>query len=152
MKKTNKSAGFSLLELLTVLIIGITLTVVAIPVTNNVLMNIRLNAAVASVSGAINTTRYQAIMHGYPYELALNSATRTYQVLSQPGGTGAFGNVGNAVPFTATSGLSLSASTTLQFNPNGIVTATVGATTFSMSYSTLTKTFTVSGVGRVLVQ
>ena len=152
MKKTNKSPGFSLLELLTALIIGTTLTVVAIPVTNKILMNIRLNAAVATVSGAIDTTRYQAIMHGYPYQLAFSSATRTYQVLSQPGGTGAFGNVGNSVPFTETSGLSLSTSTTLQFNPNGIVSATVGTNSFTMSYSTLTKTITVSGVGRVQVQ
>jgi prepilin-type N-terminal cleavage/methylation domain-containing protein len=149
----NKSArGFTLIELLVSLAIGVTLTAVAIPIVNSTMSYLHLNAAVSSVSGAISDARYQAIMHGYPYAVAFNKVTDAYQISSEPGGApAAFANVGNPVPFSG-SGVTLNAATTLQFNPNGIVTPTVGGMTFTLSYMGLVKTITVSGVGRVQVQ
>ncbi len=149
----KKSArGFSLVELVIAMGIGITMTVVALPIIQSTIYFMRMNAAVASVTGAISDTRYHAIMNGYPYEIAINKATLAYQISDQPGSTGAFANVGNAVPITGDSGFTMNASTTFEFLPNGTVTATVGTMVFTLTYEGMTKTITVSGVGRVQVQ
>jgi len=152
MNLKRSACGFSLLELVVAMGIGITMTAIAIPIVQSTINYMRMNAAVASATGAISDTRYHAIMNGYPYAIALNKANLTYQVLDQPGGAGPFVNVGNPVPITGDSGFTMSASTTLQLNPNGTVTATVGAMTFTLTYQGIVKTITVSGVGRVQVQ
>jgi prepilin-type N-terminal cleavage/methylation domain-containing protein len=144
--------GFTLLEMLFVLLIMGVMAVMCMPVINSVLTTYRLRSAVASVTGAIQTTRYQAISSGYPYQLVLNTATSTYQVQNDPGLTGAFANVGNAVPLAGSATpVVLGANTTLRFRPSGLVTATVGATTLTLTYGGKTETITVSNYGNVKV-
>ena len=147
----KKRGGFSLLELLVVLLVVSALSAIALPQLQSALYSYRLNAAVSASTWAIQTTRYQAIMHGYPYQVALNAANNTYQVLSEPGGTAAFSNVGTAVPM-ATMVIVFSPSTTLQFSPNGSVSAILGSMTYSVAYGGATKNVTVTNYGSVTSQ
>jgi hypothetical protein len=61
-----------------------------------------------------------------------------------------YSNVGSAIPITS-SAVAISAATTLEFRPNGQVSATTGAMNFNMSYQGVTKTITVSTYGNVNV-
>lgn len=150
--KPGSIRGFTLLELLLVLLIIGIMTVISMPVVNSVLSTYRLRSAVSSVTGAIQTTRYQAIASGYPYQLVLNAGTATFQVQSDPNLTGTFANMGNAVPL-ANSGIPvvLGTNTTLRFRPSGLVTAATGSTTLTLTYGGKTETITVSNYGNIKV-
>ena len=111
----------------------------------------QLSAAVDSATGAIQGARYQAIMHGYPYQVAFDTTQNTFQVLSEAPPATSFTSTGGAVPLSSVP-ITLSAATTLQFKPNGSVSATVGTMTFSISYHGATKTLTVSKYGSITVQ
>lgn len=132
--------------------IGIVVAAIAVPTVNYVMNTYRLRAAVSSVTGAIQTTRYQAIQAGYAYQVVLSKANNTFQVQSDPNRTGTFANVGSATP-VAGSGVPivLGADTTLQFRPSGLVSATTGSTTITMTYGTKTETITVTSYGNVKV-
>jgi Tfp pilus assembly protein FimT len=123
----------------------------AIPITQAAMWNFQLSAAVDSVTGAIQTTRYQAIMHGYPYQVTIDATHNTFQVLSEAPPATSFTNVGNAVPLSAVP-ITVSTATTLQFKGNGAVSATTGAMSFTISYKGTTKTLTVSNYGSITVQ
>jgi Tfp pilus assembly protein FimT len=141
-----------LLELLFTVLIGVLLTVIALPIVNDVVTNFKLRSAVASVTGAIQTTRFQAISSGYAYQVVLDKTASTIQVQSDPSHTGAFANTGNAIPLSSSSiPVVLGASTTLQFRPSGIVAATVGSTTLTLTYGGKTETITVSSYGNIKV-
>jgi Tfp pilus assembly protein FimT len=142
--------GFSLLELVTALMVGIILTSIAIPQVSSGINNYRLRGAVASATWAIQSTRYQALTQGYPFQVVLDSTTNKYQITSEPPGASSFSNVGTPVPLSG-SPVTLNQNTTLQFKPNGAVTAPVGALSFTISYKGLTKTVAVSNYGNVSV-
>lgn len=145
-------AGYTLVELLVVITIAVILSIMAIPMSRAALASYQLTSAVDSATGAIQATRYQAIMHGYTYQLSFIPGTQTkYQVLSMVPPLTTFANVGNEVPLSGAP-IALSAATTLQFKPNGSVSATVGLMTFSISYNGTTKTLTVSNYGSISVQ
>jgi prepilin-type N-terminal cleavage/methylation domain-containing protein len=177
MTRTPNSAcrGWSLVELMVVvLIIGVILRI-SLPRMQTTLLNYRLTAAASSVSGAIQKTRYQAIMIGCPYTIAFTSTSTTYQIQSQAlttdtppkcqtqadGVTPKFSNVGAALPWTTGASISMSPSTTLQFNANGVVgpppspatspLVPCSPCTFTISNGNATRTFNVSGVGNVTV-
>jgi len=144
--------GFTLIEMLVSVAIGIVVAAIAVPTVNYVLSTYRLRAAVSSVTGAIQTTRYQAIQSGYAYQALFSKANNTFQVQSDPGHTGNYANVGSAVPLTGTGvPLVLGADTTLQFRPSGLVSATAGSTTITLSYGSKTETITVTSYGNVKV-
>ena len=150
--------GWTLLELMVVVAILGVLVKISLPTIQNTILAYRLGAAASSVASAIQKTRYQAIMTGCSYTIAFTSGSTTYQVQSQaisgtpPACAGSFTNVGAAIPWTTGGGISLNPSTTLQFNPNGIVTATTGTLSLTLSNgSASTRTITVSGVGNVKV-
>lgn len=152
--RNRRSAGFSLLELALTVTIVLTLLAYGIPKFQTVIYNYQLDAAVDSCSWAIQATRYQAVQMGYPYQVAINAANKTYQVKNDstyPTST-TFSNVGNAVPITPAN-VTVSASNTIQFSPSGLVTAVAGSSlTFTVSYQGHTKTITVSPYGQVHVQ
>jgi Tfp pilus assembly protein FimT len=138
--------------MLFVVLIVLIMAVMAVPVLNNVMSTYRLRSAVASITGAIQTTRYQAISSGYPFQLVLNKATSTFQVQSDPNITGTFANVGNAIPLANSSiPVVLGTSTTLRFRPSGLVSAPVGATTLTLTYGGKTETIAVSNYGNIKV-
>jgi len=146
------SRGLTLVELLFVLLIGTILTVIAVPLITNVMGTYRLRAAVSSVAGAIQTTRYQAISSGYSYQLVLKSSASTFQVQSDPNRTGVYANVGGTVPLASSSiPVVLGTDTTLQFRPSGVVAATVGSQNLTLTYQGKTETITVSSYGTIKV-
>lgn len=145
-------AGFTLLQMLvTIAVIGV-LSAFAIPTLRNAMRSYRLSAAVSAATGAISATRYQAIMRAYPYQLTFSSSSATYQVANEPTGASSFSNVGGAVPISGVGDVTISPTTTLQFNANGTVTATTGTLSFTITNTIgQSKTITVSGVGNVTV-
>jgi len=151
-RKRSRAAGFTMMEAaLTVSIVGILLAF-GIPSLFSTVNIFRLNAAVDSITWSIQTTRYQAIMKGIPYQLTLSATTNKYQVANEPAGTNTFTNVGSAIPISG-SAVTLGAGTVLQFKGNGSVTATAGnSQIITVSYAGRTKTITVSNYGSITVQ
>lgn len=148
-----RTAGFSLIEMVLTIAIALVLLAMGVPKLQSAISNYQLTGAVNSASWEIQATRYQAIMNGYPYELAFSAANNTYQVSNDNAwpGTVTFANVGTAVPITSAR-VVISAPTTFQFKPNGTVSAVAGAMTFTITYQGITRTLTVSNYGSVTVQ
>jgi Tfp pilus assembly protein FimT len=132
----------------TLAVIGV-LASFALPTTQYALRKYRVTAAVSVATGAITATRYQAIMHAYPFNITF-STNGTYQVASEPPGQG-FGNVGGAVPLAGVGDVTINQTTTLQFNANGTVSATTGTMSFTISDPVTMRQYiiTVTGVGDV---
>lgn len=151
-KATNH--GFSMVEIMMVLLVSMIVTGFAVPTIRSVLSLYRLRSAVSNVTWAVQSTRYQALMQGYPFQVTFSSpgggASPIYQIASKPIGAGSFSDVGTSVPLSG-SPVTLSATTVLQFKPNGSVTATTGALNFNVAYSGITKTVTVSNYGNIAV-
>ena len=148
--------GFTLLELLFGVLILVVMSVIAIPLLNNVTGIYRLRSAVSSVTGFIQSARYQAISSGYAYQVVLNKAASTFQIQSNQ--TGTFTNfcasAATSCPIPlSNSGIPvvLGADTTLQLRPSGMVTAIVGSTTLTLTYGGKTETITVSSYGNIKV-
>jgi Tfp pilus assembly protein FimT len=150
-RRRRSSEGYSVIELLLVLIVSLIIGAIAIVATRSAMASYQLSAAVDSATGAIQGARYQAIMHGYPYQVAFDNTKNTFQVLSEAPPATLFVPTGSAVP-VSTVPINLSAATTLQFKPNGTISATVGTMTFSISYHGTNKTLTVSKYGSITVQ
>ncbi|MGH9815390.1 MAG: pilus assembly FimT family protein [Candidatus Acidiferrales bacterium] len=145
------AAGFSLIEIVLVLVISFILLAISIPMVQSSIRQYRYRNAVVAATMAIQATRFQAIRNGFPYAIEFAPATNTYQVSNLPPTAAAFANVGGPVPLE--SGLAvISQQTRLEFSPNGTVQATAGALNFALSYGSQTKTIAVSRVGRVSVQ
>jgi len=146
------SNGFTLLELTFVMMIGMVITTISVPMTKSAMKTYHLNTAVSSISGSIQSARYQAIMRGYHYNITFNPASRSYQLASKVPPATSFSNVGSAVPWSSTDDVTISSpATTLEFFPGGTVTATSGSMILSVGNGTATKTITVSGVGNLTV-
>jgi type II secretory pathway pseudopilin PulG len=152
--KRSGIAGFSLLELVVVVGVGMVLAAIALPMTINAAKNMRLTAAVSSATGAIQSSRFLAIMNGYPYQITFTPATNSYQVLSDPPPAGTFVNVGTAVPISGPGAVTISRIITLQFYANGTITEipATGNMIFSITNAIGgSRTLAVSSVGNVTV-
>jgi Tfp pilus assembly protein FimT len=150
MRLPGNSRGFSLIEMLVMLAIGTTLTVMAIPSVTSGVRRYRISGAVSSITWAIHSTRYQALMEGYPFQVAFSSAANNYQIQSSPTNNGTFGNVGTVVPFSSYP-VTLNADTTLSFRPNGYVTPAVGGLTFTITYQGVCQKLSVTNYGNVSI-
>jgi Tfp pilus assembly protein FimT len=149
--KRNEAAGYTMMEIAITVAILIILIAFAVPSLLSTINVFRLGAAVESATSAIQTTRFQAIMQGYPFQLTFSAANNTFQVASEPMGAVSFTNVGGAVPLSG-SPITLSAGTVLQFKANGSVSATAGnSETFQITFTGRTKTIAVSNYGSVTV-
>jgi prepilin-type N-terminal cleavage/methylation domain-containing protein len=147
----RKDRGYSLVELIFAVLIILILAAFAVPQMGAVVFQYRLNGAVASATWAVQSTRYQALMAGYPYQVVFKKATNDYQIQDLPPGAGAYANVGAAVPLSGST-IALNQDTTLRFLPNGSVSAPTGAlNNFAITYHGSTKTITVSTYGNVKV-
>jgi Tfp pilus assembly protein FimT len=148
-------SGFTLLELTFVVAVGMIVTTLTVPITKSALKTYHLNAAVSAVTGAIQSTRYQAIMQGYHYNITFDPTLPSYQVGAKVPPATTFSNAGAAVPWCTTGDVTITTPlTTLEFFPGGTVTSTAGSGSMSVSLSngTASKVITVSGVGNVTVQ
>jgi hypothetical protein len=99
---------------------------------------------------AVQSTRYQALMAGYPYQVVFTKASTQYQIQDLPTGATTYANVGTAIPLSGST-ITLNQDTTLRFLPNGAVSAPTGALTFAITYHGSTKNITVSTYGNVKV-
>src|SRR5258706_341422 len=79
-KLLGRSRGFSLIEVLVIVAIGTILTVIAIPSISSGLRNYRLEGAISSVTWAVHSTRYQALMEGYPFQVVSADPIQTWEV------------------------------------------------------------------------
>ncbi len=150
----RRDAGFSAMEIVIVMIIGITLTACAVPIVSNVLSYYRLRSAVSAATWAVQSVRFQALEKGYPFQVTFTGGTGvkpTYQIASEAIGATSFSNVGSAVPLSG-SPVTVGSSITFQFKGNGLVSTSPVSTapyTFTISYSGTTETITVSNYGNV---
>jgi type II secretory pathway pseudopilin PulG len=146
----RKKSGFSMIEVIFVLLVTIILAAIAIPGVGSIVNYYHLSGAVASATWAVQSTRYQALMAGYPYQVVFSKANSNYQIQDLPNGAGSYANVGGTVPLSGQV-IALNQDTTLRFSPNGSVSAPTGALTFTITYNGVTKTITVSTYGNVKV-
>jgi len=158
--KRLATAGFSLIEIVVIMGIAGILAAFAIHITVNVLRNTRLRAAVSSATGAIQSTRYLAIMHGYPgttatpygYEIIFTPATNSYQVYNMVPPATTFSPVLTAVPISVPGAVTIGRTATFEFSANGTVYDPSGLMTLQISNSIgQSNTITVSTVGSVSV-
>lgn len=154
-RASARTHGYTVIELIVTVTIIIIAVAIAIPLIKNAGNTVRLRSAVVSLSGAVQTARYQAISQGVQYQLILNKAASTYQMKSNPclpQGATCWGNVGGTVPLSGSSvAATINQDTTLVFSPSGLVQATTGAQTFTLTYANTPETFTVTNYGKVTV-
>jgi len=130
--KQRANEGFSLIELLMVIAIVGILAGLAIPLTINAVRSYQLSAAVSAATGAIQSTRYAEIMHGYPgtgtpgygYQITFTPATNSYQVYNMVPPATTYSAVGTPVPISAPRSVTINRTVTFQFAANGTVTET----------------------------
>jgi prepilin-type N-terminal cleavage/methylation domain-containing protein len=161
--RERASRGFTLLELMLVIGVGMVLAAIAIPVVQNSLRVYNMRAATSSLAGAISSTRFQAIFNGCKSQIVFNQATYSYQIQSEApafGGqlcTAAFANVGGVVPLQG-KGMALNANITLTFSPSGSISSIPAAnpirlilTNTSAGVAIPAETIQVSTYGNVTV-
>jgi prepilin-type N-terminal cleavage/methylation domain-containing protein len=153
----RKKSGFTLLELVIVVAIAMILAAISVPIITNTLRVFTFRSTIAAFTGAIQSTRYQAIYHGCPYQLAFSSAAMTYTVASQVPAVGntsclaAMGVPSSAIPLPGR-GVKLTGDLTLLFHPSGQVQATVGTLAPVLTYSGQpNETIAISAFGRTYV-
>jgi len=154
-RSKRRNAGFSLLELVMTLTVGVILAAMAVPA---------VKSSVQYFSSAFRGVKrhrsnpVDALSRDFSTAAPTTSPSirpqNTFQVASETNGgnscAASFSNVGTAVPFAA-SAVGLNQNFTLQFKPSGYVQANTGTTTFTLTYGSTTKTLTVSTYGNINV-
>lgn len=148
------SRGFTMTELLVAMFVATILTAIAVPVYNNAMTNSRMNSMVSALTGAISSTRYQALMKSQTYTLAITAPGNTYVVKNVTTNTSAA-----AVPLPSTIILVNGGSGTSTFTlcPNGVVYGAGGSCAsgspappaLSVSYKSRQINISISSVGNV---
>jgi Tfp pilus assembly protein FimT len=155
--RRRASRGFTMVEMAMVLLISMITAAFALPIVQTTVNKYELKAATSGATWAIQSTRFQALMQGYPFQVTLSGGTGglnpTYQIASKPIGATSYSNVGTAIPLCAKP-VVLGATIVMQFQPNGTVAtnpATTAPYSFTIAYSGTTETITVSNYGNTTV-
>jgi prepilin-type N-terminal cleavage/methylation domain-containing protein len=152
-KRPKRLRGFTVLELMVSMAVGVIVTAAAVPLITRAMTMIRLNSVSSSLTAAISATRYQAIMNSQIYTLVLTTPANTY-VVTNLGSGKAF----RAVPIPSqgvTINGGVNATYTFTFCPNGMVYGAGGAcpgpATPALTLLNQSKqvNISVSGVGNV---
>jgi len=148
------SSGFTLIEMVLVVLVGMVLTAIAIPIINGALASMNVKAMGSAISAAVSNTRYQAIQNSQIYTLVLTTPANTYVIKNM-----ATNVSGPAVPLprpAVTINGGTSATFTFTFCPNGMTygaggTCPSGNTppVLTATYQGRTMTINVSSVGNV---
>jgi prepilin-type N-terminal cleavage/methylation domain-containing protein len=157
--------GFSLVEVLVVAAIVVLTSVIAVPLVMNLTASMTMQGAVSAVKSGIQSTRYQAIYQGCPYQIVFTAATASYQVQGQPYSAAAGGcaaamtnicRAGLATCPVALAGtppsVALNADVTLLFKPGGSVTSPsfpAGGINMTLTYRGLVQNIQVSTYGNI---
>jgi Tfp pilus assembly protein FimT len=149
------AGGFTTVELLVTMFIGMILAAFAVPLIQGTLSFFNARSAASSVSSAIQSTRFQAIFHGCPYALAFSKDLMTYQVSAQlagPAGCAAlFTNVGPPIPIANGRSVTLNENVSFQFRPGGLTQTTLGVPTLILDSHGSKETITVSTYGNITI-
>jgi len=89
-----------MIEIAMAMLIGLIVTAIAIPQIQYGLYNYRLNSAISMATWAIQSTRFQALSKGYPFQVVFTVSTMNYQIQDLPSGSSTYANVVNGVPLT----------------------------------------------------
>jgi prepilin-type N-terminal cleavage/methylation domain-containing protein len=151
----RRSRGFTVIELAMVLLIAGITAGFALPIVQTTVDKYNLKGATAGATWAIQSTRFQALMEGYPYQVTFSGGTGgvnpSYQIANKVVGASSYSNVGTSITLSGRP-VVLGATTVLQFQPNGTVATspvTSAPYTFTISYKGTTETITVSNYGNV---
>lgn len=150
----RRESGFTMPELLVGVFVAVIITAMAVPIYQNTLMNWRMNSMASAITGAISSTRYQALSKSQTYTLAITAPANTYVVTNVSTGTAA-----TAVPLPSNQILVNGGTGTSTFTlcPNGVVygaggscaTGSPNPPAISVSYNTRKINISVSSVGNV---
>lgn len=80
--KRRATAGYGLVEMLVVVAMIGVLAAMAVPAFMNSMNSYRLSSAVAASAGATQSTRFQAIMHGYQDQRTFTRSILMYQIFN----------------------------------------------------------------------
>jgi len=144
----GRNRGYTLVEMMMVILIIMVVTAIAIPQVKSSLNRYRLEGAVASATWAIQSTRYQALMQGYQYQVVFTKSTNSYQIQSEPVGSSTFSNVGNSVPLSGASTV-LNQDTTLTFKPNGYVSDPANLYYMTVTYQGMCQKIKVTNYANI---
>jgi Tfp pilus assembly protein FimT len=154
-ERHRASRGATIIELATVLLIAMITAAFALPIVQTTVNKYELKSATAGATWAIQSTRFQALMEGYSYQVTFSGGAGglnpTYQIASKPLGATSYTSLGSSIPLSGKP-VALGATTVLQFQPNGTVATSPSSSapyTFTISYSGTTETITVSNYGNV---
>jgi Tfp pilus assembly protein FimT len=156
--RKSDAPGFTLIELLLVVAFALIMSALAVPKISATIASYQLTGAADTLAGALQGTRYQAIMHGFPYQMDIDSTTNQYTIKSEIPPATTFTAVAGAVPISTvpvvigvgTASSNFIGHLILQFKANGsifIASGQTGAITFTVAYNGTTKNFTVSNYG-----
>ena len=150
-RRVASSAGFTLLEMMLVVAIGITIAAVAVPNLVSVNYSYRLATASTTVTAKVHQARVNALKQNRPVWLQVDGGARTVQVQTAAPGGGVT-NIGGAeyMPQGVTFGTG-NAVVNVTFDSMGRPVNPPQTIQLLYQGSGLTRTITVASTGRVTV-
>ena len=85
--KTKNENGFTLVELMVVLVVIVIMSAIAVPQMDKMFTKNRLRASTTSVTSSLYLARMKSINDGEQYGVQFNSGEGTYKILKDPYGT-----------------------------------------------------------------
>jgi Tfp pilus assembly protein FimT len=161
-RTNHHESGFTMLEAVLVMLIALLMAAIAIPAGRSAIQSYELVAAVDSVTGSIQGARYQAIMHGYQYQVDVDSTANQIQVSSEIPPATTFSVTAPALPVSSdpvaigvgSANSSNTGHAILQFKPNGAVVIASGQSApmiLTVTLNGTTKTIKVSNYGSITI-